>query len=53
MRLILEHGVPIHDKDGDGTSSISTASIHGHVNVVELLLSKGASMIKIAMILVI
>ena len=33
----------MHDEDGVVTSSIITASIHGRVNVVELLLSIGAS----------
>ena len=35
--------IDIHERDEDGRSSIILASRKGHVNIVELLLSKGAN----------
>ena len=42
-RVLELQNADIHKKDNNGRSSIIHASYHGHVNVVELLLSKGAN----------
>ena len=42
-RVLKLQNADIHKKDNSGRSSIIAASYQGHVNVVELLLSKGAN----------
>ena len=39
---LLSHGALLDEPDDDGDTPLSTASFHGAVNTVSLLLNKGA-----------
>jgi ankyrin repeat protein len=42
VKLLLENGADVNDKDNDGSTALSLAKKYGRWNIVELLSNAGA-----------